>query len=370
VSSVFYRGPRSAPRWFARYRDAGGAWRSKRVRVDNRKDAMKIATTLEAQAERRRYGLEAPESATLNVGELLKRWENSLVNRSAYDDRSRLRLHIVPRFGSMRLADLTLPALLAWLDDLKTRSTLSPGTQGALLTLMVRFCEWLVMREFIPINYAKQVPRKYRPPRRTRRDHQTIDDDALVRRIVSSMPPPFGLMFYVGNQCGLRLGEICGLRIADVDGAVDGGSMPVRHSYNQPLKEDARGIGIVKRVPVPIGFVSVLGPWIQKRRAEGATGEAFLFMRERERHFRKEHVEHRWEKFRSTIGIGASWSDATRESFKRRSLRRGVSLDEVASALGNHPSSLGWSQLHVIGKAYSPSLLSGAGFLVSQGCGL
>src|SRR5205814_9863454 len=75
MASVFYRGSKSAPRWFARFRDPTGSWRSKRVRVQTRKDALAIARQLEAQSERRRYGTEAPESAGLLLGELMKRWE-------------------------------------------------------------------------------------------------------------------------------------------------------------------------------------------------------------------------------------------------------------------------------------------------------
>jgi hypothetical protein len=80
MAPVFFRGPQSARRWYARYRDPAGVWRARRVRVETKTDAVKIARKLEAQAERRRYGLEAPETAGLLVGELLRRWENSLLN--------------------------------------------------------------------------------------------------------------------------------------------------------------------------------------------------------------------------------------------------------------------------------------------------
>jgi hypothetical protein len=139
MASAFFRGTGAARRWFARYKAPGGAWRAKRVRVQTRAEALKIARRLEGQAERRRYGLEPPEAAGLVVGDLLRRWESGLTNRSAYDDRCRLRLHVLPRFGSMRLADLTLPVLMTWLDEVRARGAVAPGTARHLLNIVSRF---------------------------------------------------------------------------------------------------------------------------------------------------------------------------------------------------------------------------------------
>lgn len=361
MASVFFRGPKSAPRWYARYRDPAGVWRSKRVRVDVRKDAVKIATSLEAQAERRRYGLEAPESASLLVGELMKRWENSLVNRSAYDDRSRLRLHVVPRFASMRLADLTLPVLMQWLDELRAARKLEPGTQRHLLNLVSRFFGWAIERGFATVNPVRQIPAGRRPQHAPKRDVPWLADDDQVRAIMAALPDPFRLMFYVGNRAGMRLGEICGLRLSDV-ADLAAGAFRVRYSYAGPLKEDKTDSGKVKWTPAPSDAAAVLGPWIERRRAEGATGEAFLFMREHERHFRKEHVEYRWELAAEALGLGLTWYQATRHSFASRNLSRGVALDEVAAALGHStPAVTARHYAHFVRKTFSPLMTSPLG---------
>ncbi len=361
MASVFFRGPKSAPRWFARYRDPAGVWRSKRVRVDNRKDATKIATNLEAQAERRRYGLEAPESASLLVGDLMKRWENGLVNRSAYDDRSRIRNHVLPRFGSMRLADLTLPVLMAWLDELRAARRLEPGTQRHLLNLVSRFFGWAIERGHATTNPCRMIPAGRRPQHAPKRDVPWLADDDQVRAIMAELPDPFRLMFYVGNRAGMRLGEICGLRLSDVEGLA-AGAFRVRYSYAGPLKEDKRGEGKTKWTPAPSDALAVLGPWIERRRAERAPGEAFLFMREHERHFRKEHVEYRWELASEALGLNLTWYQATRHSFASRNLSRGVPLDEVASALGHStPAVTARHYAHFVRKTFSPLMTSPLG---------
>jgi integrase len=361
MASVFFRGAKSAPRWYARYRDPAGVWRSRRVRVQSRKDAEKIATTLEAQAERRRYGLEAPESAGLLVGDLMKRWENGLINRSAYDDRSRLRLHVLPRFGSMRLADLTLPVLMQWLDELRAARKLEGGTQRHLLNLVSRFFGWAIERGFATVNPVRQIPAGRRPHHAPKRDVPWLADDDQVRAIMRELPDPFRLMFYVGNRAGMRLGEICGLRLSDV-ADLAAGAFRVRYSYNGPLKEDKTGAGKVKWTPAPSDAAEVLGPWIARRRAEGATGEAFLFVREHDRHFRKEHVEYRWELASEALGLGLTWYQATRHSFASRNLSRGVALDEVASALGHStPAVTARHYAHFVRKTFSPLMTAGLG---------
>ena len=74
MASVFFRGPRSAPRWFARYKDAAGVWRARRVHQETKREALAVARAIEAQAERRRLGLEAPAHAAVSCRELMERW--------------------------------------------------------------------------------------------------------------------------------------------------------------------------------------------------------------------------------------------------------------------------------------------------------
>jgi integrase len=360
VASVFSRGPKTSPRWYARYLDAG-KWKAKRVRVETRKDAVAIARQLEAQSERRRYGIEAPESAGLLVGDLMKRWKNSLTNRSAYDDRSRLRLHVLPRFAPMRLADLTLPALMQWIDELRAARKLEPGTQRHLLNIVSRFFAWAIERGFATVNPVRLIPAGRRPQHAPKRDVPWIRDDETVRAIMRELRDPFRLMFYVGNRAGMRLGEIAGLRMSDVEGLADG-AFRVRYSYGGPLKEDRRGTGKTKWTPAPSDALAVLGPWIERRRAEGAEGEAFLFEREHGRPFRKEHVEYRWELAADALALNASWYQATRHSFASRNLSRGVPLDEVASALGHStPAVTARHYAHFVRKTFSPVMTSGLG---------
>jgi integrase len=359
MASVFFRGTKSRPRWYARFRDSAGVWRARRVRVEKRADADAIARQLEAKEERRRYGLEAPESAALLFSEAAKRWEAGLVNRSAYDDRSRLRVHLVPRFGSMRLADLTLAVLMGWLDEMRGARRLSAGTQRHLLNIVSRIFAWAIERGLASLNPVRQIPPGRRPQHAPKRDVPWLRDDGAVRALMAELPKPFNLMLYLGNRAGLRLGEICGLRLSDLDELAQG-AIRVRFSYSGPLKEDHAGAGKVKWTPAPVDAPAVLGPWLEQRRAAGAEREAFLFERERGRHFRKEHVEYRWERAIDALGLDLTWYQATRHSFASRNLSRGVALDEVAAALGHStPAVTARHYAHFIRKTFSPLMTAG-----------
>lgn len=362
MASVFFRGPKVTPRWFARFKDARGVWVSRRVRQETRKDALRVASALEAKGERQRLGMEAPESADVLVGDLMRRWESGLTNRSSRDDSCRLRLHVLPRFGALRIGDLTLPAIMGWLDDLRAAKRLETGTQRHLLNIVSRFFGWAIERGHATTNPCRMIPAGRRPQHAPKRDVPWLKDDATVRAIMRELPAPFGVMFYIGNRAGMRLGEICGLRLSDVEDLASG-AFRVRFSYAGPLKEDKAGGGKMKWTPAPTDAAAVLGPWIERRRAEGAGGEAFLFAREYGRHFRKEHVEYRWERASEALQLGClTWYQATRHSFASRNLSRGVPLDEVASALGHStPAVTARHYAHFIRKTFSPLMTSGLG---------
>ena len=170
------------------------------------------------------------------------------------------------------------------------------------------------------------------------------------------LPEPIGLMFYIGNRSGLRLGEICGLRLSDIEGLADG-AIRVRYSYEGPLKEDKKGGGKVKWAPAPDDAGSMLGPWLERRRAGGAGPEAFVFARADGTHFRKEFVEWHWERARDALGLTLTFYEATRHSFASRNLSRGVALDEVASALGHStPAVTARHYAHFVRKSFSPGM--------------
>lgn len=358
MASVFNRGTRERPKFYARFRDATGVWRSKLTHQPTRALATKVAIELQARAERMRLGLETERVSAPLCGPLMEQWSMGLMNRSSRDDIGRLRLHVLPRFRPLRLDQVTLAEIMRWLDDERAAARISPATLRHCLNLVSRFFGWAIERGHATVNPVRSIPPGRRPQAAGKRDVPWLEDDAMVTRLMLVLPDPFRLMFYVGNRSGLRLGEICGLRLSDV-ASIEQGAIRVRYSYNGPLKEDRRGVGKTKWAPAPLDAGAVLGPWIARRRAEGAADEAFLFAATNGGHFRKEAVEAAWERARDALGLGRlTWYASTRHSFASRNLKRGVPLDEVAAALGHStPAVTARHYAHFIRKTFSAGML-------------
>lgn len=353
---MFFRGSKSSPRYYARFLDADRVWRSRRVRQETKREALAVARALEAQAERQRVGLERPAVSSPMCGALMEAWAAGLTNRSAADDRCRLRLHVLPRFSKLRIVDVTLPVLMQWLDELRAAGRLESGTQRHLLNLVSRFFGWCIERGNASVNPVRQIPSGRRPQHAPKRNVPWLEDDAVAARLMAHLPEAIGLMFYVGTMSGLRLGELAGLRLSDLESLADG-AIRVRHSYTGPLKEDKNGAGKVKWAPAPDDAGAVLGPWLDRRRADGAGPEAFVFARADGSHLRKEFVEWHWERARDALGLTLTFYQATRHTFASRNLSRGVPLDEVASALGHStPAVTARHYAHFIRKTFSPGM--------------
>jgi integrase len=336
MASVFYRGPRSAPRWFARYLDTSGVWRAKRVRVESRTDAMKIARQLEATAERRRYGLEAPEGAGLLMRELLEKFRLSLTNRSWRDDQGRLRLHVTPRWGGLRVDQVTLPAIMSWLDEMRAEAKIAPGTQRHALGLLSRAFSWAVARGLAPSNPCRLIPPGARPQATPAREATAwIADDETPLRLMELLPEPFNLAFYVAFTSGCRMGEAFGLHIEDLD-ELAAGCIRIARSFGGPLKEDKKGVGLTKFVPAAADALEVLGPWLDQRRADGAGPEDLVFPGVDGKVMPRYLVAYQWRKAAKVLGLTVSWHKATRTSAASRWAARGVDIGQIAAALGHH----------------------------------
>ena len=359
MSSIFNRGTKDRPKWYARFKDADGVWRSRLTHQPTRALAGKVSAELQARAERLRLGLEREPVTSPLCGPLMEQWSMGLMNRSSRDDVGRLRLHVLPRFKSLRLEDVTLAEIMRWLDEERAAARISPATQRHCLNLVSRFFGWAIERGHATTNPVRSIPPGRRPQQPGKRDVPWLEDDAMVNRLMDTLPDPFRLMFYVGNRSGLRLGEICGLRLSDV-AYLAKGAIRVRYSYTGPLKEDRRGVGKTKWTPAPSDAAAVLGPWIARRRAEGAADEAFVFAPGKGGHFQKEAVEAVWERARTALGLGSlTFYQATRHSFASRNLARGVPLDEVAAALGHStPAVTAKHYAHFIRKTFSAGMLA------------
>jgi integrase len=367
MGSVFNRGTPAKPLWYVKYRDLGGAWKMMNSGQPTKAQARQILAHIEARVAAGKVGLEVPapkaEVKQPPSRELMRQWAATLTNRNAKDDRQRLERHLLPVFGDSPIQDITLPTVMKWLDAMRAEGKLSAGSMRHNLNMLGRFFGWAVLRGHATVNPVRQIPTGQRPQEVQRRDVPWLEDDSTVRRLFHALPEPFGLMFYLGNRSGLRLGEIVGLRLSDLDGLADG-MIRARFSHEGPLKEDKAGLGKVKRVPAPDDAAALLAPWLARRRSEGVQPEDLLFPCPTRggRPYRKELLEARWEAVAERLGLSMTFYQATRHSFVSRSLSRGASLDEVSAAVG-HSSPVVTRRYydHHVRQTFSPTLRAGLG---------
>jgi integrase len=350
--------------WFFGFKDVDGT----PIRI-SAGTAIKSEARLKAQAVEHRVAKGLPgipsKDDTKPMGEFIQEWAASLKNRNAVDDRQRINKYLLPAFGDKKIKDVTTDKVILWLDGLRSTGNLSDSSVRHFMHLLSRFYSWAVIRKLAQFNPVKEIPRGARPQETPKRDVEWLEDDNLVRELVTKLPEPFGLMFYIGNRAGLRTGEICGLRISDFDDMHEG-TLRVRYSYNSWLKEDLAGTGKVKYAPLPYDAKEVIGPWIEKRKKdEGAKPEDLLFPNPHlkgECYLRKT-IGEVWRRETKPHGINFTWYQATRHSFVSRNLSRGASLDEVSAAIGHStPAVTRRFYDHLVRRTFSPLLREGLGF--------
>jgi integrase len=321
---------------------------------------MRVARALESKAERQAYGLEPTDNAALLFKDVAAKWEAQLVNRSASDDRSRLRNHLLPRFGSTPLSAITVQVIMLYLDELRAAKQIASGTQRHLLGILSRVFSFCLERGYAQSNPCRMISPGKRPKLAARRDGKWLADDAVVVQIFELLPEPFRYLFFLGNRSGVRTGEACGLRMSDLDD-VAAGVIRVRYSYNGWTKE-SKASQKTKHVPAPVDAVEVLGPWLERRRIDGAQVEDLAFPGKDGRVLRKENVAYPWNRVADQLGINLTWYDCTRRSFVSRNAALGVPLDEISAAVG-HASSATTSRFYncYVRTSYSALMRGGLG---------
>jgi integrase len=392
MGTVFNRGTRDRPNWYVGYQEHG-EWKYRPSHQPTKAQAKRYVAEVEARLARGQVGIEEAADAP-RFAPLLQQFLDGLTNRNAGDDRSRARRHLVPAFSAMRVPDVTLAKVMAWIDEQRAAGEIGDSSIRHNMNLLSRFFSWAIARGHAEINPVRQIPMGSRPTQTVKSDTRWLDDDAVVRKLIADLEEPISYMFYLGNRSGLRTGEAAGLRVSDF-AFVEEGLIRVRSSYDGPLKEDKKGVGKVKWVPAPEDCAEFLGPWLAQRKAQGAGPEDRVFPCARRKGlcFRKEYIEQCWEKA-APKHVGArlvkvkrkptakskkgeivererptmTWYEATRHSFVSRHLAAGASLDEVSAAVG-HSSPVVTKRFydHFVRRSFSPKLRAGLGLGKSKG---
>jgi len=385
MGTAFNRGTKAKPNWYVGYQE-GGKWHYKPSHQPTKALAKAYVQEVEARIARGLVGIEERTEAD-RFATAFGTFLETLRNRNADDDRSRGLLHVLPAFRTRLVTEVSLAAVMDWIDKQRAAGELSDASIRHNMNLLSRFFSWAIARGKATINPVRQIPMGSRPTQAVKSDTPWLDDDTTVRQLIAALEEPINYMFYLGNRSGLRTGEAAGLRMSDM-AFLEEGLIRARFSYDGPLKEDKKGDGKIKWVPAPEDGLEFLGPWLEMRKKQGAGPEDLVFPCARRNGgcYRKEYIEACWEraapkyvgghevtrekksgdkgkkKTVTALHPAMTWYQATRHSFVSRHLSAGATLDEVSAAVG-HSSPVVTKRFydHFVRRSFSPRLRAGLG---------
>ena len=196
-------------RWRARYRDSAGREHSRHFKrkVDAQRwlDEVTTAVTTGMYVD--------PGRSRITVGEWSRRWLETKVDlkpstRARYE--GLLRVNVLPRWGEIRLADVTHEGVAAWIADL-TASGLSAATvRQAHRVLSLTFS--LAVRDGrLARNPADHVPL----PRAAKHEKVFLTVDQVEQ--LADAAGEYRLVILFLAYTGLRFGELAALRVRRLD---------------------------------------------------------------------------------------------------------------------------------------------------------
>ncbi|REE74391.1 site-specific recombinase XerD [Rhodococcus wratislaviensis] len=212
---------KAGKRWRVRYRTPDRRQTDKRG-FTSKRQAHDFAATVEVEKMRGEYV--PPKLGQITVGEIGPAWlerKESDLKPSAYKSlETAWRIHVEPRWGTVRLSDIDLDAVERWIADLgRTRTVDGEKVKGKGATVVIRaygvlagILDSAVKSKRLAKNPARGVenlPRKQRKPR-VYLTHGQVDQLAAAAGERSTL-------VYVLAYTGVRWGEAIGLRVKHLD---------------------------------------------------------------------------------------------------------------------------------------------------------
>jgi integrase len=196
-------------RYRARYRDLGGRQHEKRFvrKVDARHWLDEATSAMVTQT------WTAPARGRVTVAEWADEWlsaQTQVKPSTKYRYQGLLRTHVVPAWGSHRLADVTHAEVARWVAKLRANGS-APATVRQAHRVFALLLGLAVRDGRIPRNPAERVPL----PRVTRAEPRFLSREEVER--LADAAGADGDVIRLLAYTGLRFGELAALRVRRVD---------------------------------------------------------------------------------------------------------------------------------------------------------
>ena len=190
---------------------------------ETKRDALDFAASVHVAKRRGEYV--DPGDARVTVGALGPGWlarRTHLKPSSRSVEATAWRVHVEPRWGTMKLADIRHSAIQAWVADMSREVTGAEGevtrrASGATVAIRAFGVLAAILDEAVADRRMVTNPaRGVKLPRKHKREHSYLSD-AQVWALANEAGPDKGVVVLVLAYCGLRWGELAGLHVADID---------------------------------------------------------------------------------------------------------------------------------------------------------
>lgn len=253
--------------WVCDYFDAGGTRRLKSFRL--KKDAL----TFDAKVKNElREGTHVADSASATVEAAGKLWIASAkaagLERATLEDYQRhLRLHLVPRIGSVKLSALNIAKVRGFEDELREAGTSQAMIKKILVSLGTLIADaqerGLVARNIVRDMKARRGSGETRQEKRQKGRLKVgvdIPTREEVKALLGSLNGRWRPLILTAAFCGLRASELRGLRWSDID--LDKREIRVHQRadrYNDIGRP--KSISGERTVPAPPMVINALKEW-------------------------------------------------------------------------------------------------------------
>jgi integrase len=127
--------------------------------------------------------------------------------------------HILPRFGSLRLSDITVSRIRTVIAELKEQGLAKNTIRLAVASLRI-VLSLAVDENLLPSNpaFAKGgLGTRAITSNKEKREPQSIEPEEADRFLQAASEDPYLALFFIALRAGLRQGEILALRWQDID---------------------------------------------------------------------------------------------------------------------------------------------------------
>jgi len=258
--------------WKARYRDPQG--NSRRQTFTRKREAE--AFLQGAGVEMRRGDWVDPQLGKTTVARWVDEWWTTAVHlrestRARYE--RDLRLHILPRFGALALAEITPRDIRAWLAEM-VAADVGPSGANRRFRVLRRVMNSAVENELLTKSPCRGVKAPV-VPRQEIRFLSAVE----VRDLAEAMHPWFRSWVYFAAYTGVRWGEMLGLRRRDFDLARR--TVRIEQQLNE-VNSKFVGFGPPKTaagrrsITLPASLVGMMREQLEDRAQPGPDGLVFV----------------------------------------------------------------------------------------------